>query len=468
MRRNRNAKIVTTIGPASRESAVLEALFQQGADVFRLNFSHGAHEDHQLSYERIRVMEAKFGRSTCILADIQGPKLRLGTFRDGAVEVEPGDIITLVLDKIEGRKERVTLPHPEIFAAMQVGGRLLVDDGKVRLRIIEVRDGEADCRIEAGRKLSDRKGVNVPDAVLPLSALTEKDRADLKFALDLGVDWVALSFVQQPSDVIEARRIVGDRAQLMVKMEKPSAIHHLDELVMLADGMMVARGDLGVEMQPEDVPPIQRKIVTACRRVGKPVVVATQMLESMITNPVPTRAESADVARAVYDGADAVMLSAESAAGQYPREAVAMMDRIIRETEQSSHYHQSAAVGDREATGSDAISAAARQVAETVDAKAIVTHTRSGRTAQRASRERPQVPIIMITPEVDTARQYTIVWGLHCVVSPDMPSLDAVFNEGGRIAVDEGFAQKGDQVVLTAGVPFGQVGQTNLLRLLRV
>ena len=468
MRRNRNAKVVTTIGPASRELGMLEALFQQGADVFRLNFSHGNHEDHRLSYERIRSMEAKFRRSTCILADIQGPKLRLGAFIDGGVAVEPGDLVTLTLEEVAGTAERVTLPHPEIFAAMQIGGRLLVDDGKVRLRIVDVREGEADCRVEAGRRLSDRKGVNVPDAVLPLSALTEKDRADLDFALKLGVDWIALSFVQQPSDVIEARRIVGDKAQLMVKMEKPSAVHHLEELVMLADGMMVARGDLGVEMQPEEVPPIQRRIVSACRRVGKPVVVATQMLESMISNPVPTRAESADVARAVFDGADAVMLSAESAAGQYPREAVAMMDRILRETEQSSHYHQSVATGDREATGSDAISAAARQVAETVDARAIITHTRSGRTAQRASRERPQVPIIMITPEVDIARQYTIVWGLHCVVAPDMETLDAVFAEGGRIAVDEGFAQNGDQVVLTAGVPFGQVGQTNLLRLLRV
>ena len=468
MRRNRNAKILTTIGPASRDSEVLEALFERGADVFRLNFSHGSHDDHRQSYERIRAMEAKFGRTTCILADIQGPKLRLGTFADGAVEVEPGHVITLVLDEVDGTAERVTLPHPEIFAAMKVGGRLLVDDGKVRLRIIEVREGEADCRVEAGRRLSDRKGVNVPDAVLPLSALTEKDRRDVDFAVKLGVDWIALSFVQQPSDVIDARRLVGDAAQLMVKMEKPSAIDHLDELVMLADGMMVARGDLGVEMQPEDVPPIQRRIVRACRAAGKPVVVATQMLESMITNPVPTRAESADVARAVYDGADAVMLSAESAAGKYPREAVAMMDRIIRETEQSSHYQQSPAATEREATGSDAISAAACQVAETVGARAIVTHTRSGRTAQRASRERPRVPIIMLTPEVKTARQHTIVWGLHCALVEDMETLDQFFASTAEIARQAGFAAEGEELVLTAGVPFGEVGQTNLLRLLRV
>ena len=468
MRRQRNAKIVTTIGPASRESAMLEALFERGADVFRLNFSHGSHEDHQLSYDRIRAMEEKFGRATCILADIQGPKLRLGTFANGAVEVEPGHIITLVLEDVVGTAERVTLPHPEIFAAMKVGGRLLVDDGKVRLRIIEVRDGEADCRVEAGRKLSDRKGVNVPDAVLPMSALTEKDRRDVDFAMKLGVDWIALSFVQQPKDVIEARRIVGDSAQLMVKMEKPSAIDHLDELVMLADGMMVARGDLGVEMQPEEVPPIQRRIVQACRRAGKPVVVATQMLESMITNPVPTRAESSDVARAVYDGADAVMLSAESAAGNYPREAVAMMDRIIRETEQSSHYKQSPASGGGPATGSDAISTAACQVAETIGGKCIVTHTRSGRTAQRASRERPIVPIVMVTPERKTARQHTIVWGLHCYVVENMETLDQVVEAAQQIAVSEGFGVEGEQVVVTAGVPFGQVGQTNLLRLLRL
>lgn len=468
MRRQRNAKIVTTIGPASRESTMLEALFERGADVFRLNFSHGSHEDHQLSYDRIRAMEAKFGRATCILADIQGPKLRLGTFANGAVEVEPGHVITLVLEEVVGTAERVTLPHPEIFAAMKVGGRLLVDDGKVRLRIIDVREGEADCRVEAGRKLSDRKGVNVPDAVLPMSALTEKDRRDVDFAMKLGVDWIALSFVQQPKDVIEARRIVGDSAQLMVKMEKPSAIHHLDELVMLADGMMVARGDLGVEMQPEEVPPIQRRIVEACRRAGKPVVVATQMLESMITNPVPTRAESSDVARAVYDGADAVMLSAESAAGNYPREAVAMMDRIIRETEQSSHYKQSPASGGGPATGSDAISTAACQVAETIGGKCIVTHTRSGRTAQRASRERPVVPIVMVTPERTTARQHTIVWGLHCYVVESMETLDQVVEAAQHIAVSQGFGVEGEQVVVTAGVPFGQVGQTNLLRLLRL
>jgi pyruvate kinase len=468
MRRQRNAKIVTTIGPASRESTMLEALFERGADVFRLNFSHGSHEDHQLSYDRIRAMEAKFGRATCILADIQGPKLRLGTFANGAVEVEPGHVITLVLEEVVGTAERVTLPHPEIFAAMKVGGRLLVDDGKVRLRIIDVREGEADCRVEAGRKLSDRKGVNVPDAVLPMSALTEKDRRDVDFAMKLGVDWIALSFVQQPKDVIEARRIVGDSAQLMVKMEKPSAIHHLDELVMLADGMMVARGDLGVEMQPEEVPPIQRRIVQACRRAGKPVVVATQMLESMITNPVPTRAESSDVARAVYDGADAVMLSAESAAGNYPREAVAMMDRIIRETEQSSHYKQSPASGGGPATGSDAISTAACQVAETIGGKCIVTHTRSGRTAQRASRERPIVPIVMVTTERKTARQHTIVWGLHCYVVENMETLDQVVEAAQHIAVSQGFGVEGEQVVVTAGVPFGQVGQTNLLRLLRL
>ena len=467
----KSAKIVATIGPASRGTDLIEGLSKSGVDDFRLNFSHGSHRDHKQSYDNIRSIEKKSGQPTCILADIQGPKLRLGVFKDGFISFQPGHQIELVLEVIEGNEQRISLPHPEIFASLEVGALLLLDDGKVRLRVMSFDHQRALCEVEAGTRLSDRKGVNIPNLVLPISALTEKDLDDLDFALKLGVDWVALSFVQQPSDVVEARRIIGERANILVKMEKPSALDHLDDLVTLSDGMMVARGDLGVELPPEQVPPAQRKIIRACRRAGKPVIVATQMLESMIVEAVPTRAEASDVATAVFDGADAVMLSAESAAGRYPLRAVDMMASIISQTEKSAHYWQLLRAGvdmdDLNARQSP-ISAAARVVARQTEARAIVTHTRSGRTAQRASRERPEAPIVCITPSLETARRVRLSWGVYPIkVGPLDTEADLVAASEAAMA-ELGLAENGDEIVITAGLPFGRAGRTNMLRLARL
>lgn len=467
MIRSRRAKIVATLGPASNNASTLQRLFVAGADVFRLNFSHGAHADHAKTHGLVRDLEKTLGRSSCILMDVQGPKLRLGTFKNDSVALTQGQDFILHLEQRDGDETGATLPHPEIFDAVEIGQRLLLDDGKVRLRITDLKPGEIHTRVEAGTKLSNRKGVNVPDAVLGLSALTKKDREDLAFGLELGVDWVALSFVQKPEDVIEARKIIGDKALICIKMEKPSALEHLDELVALADGMMVARGDLGVELPPEAVPAAQRKIIAACRRAGKPVIVATQMLESMITSPVPTRAEASDVANAIYEGADAVMLSAESAAGDYPIEAVTVMNKIIIETETSEFYDEKIAElgAQTEATGSDAISAAAATTAEALGTKLIACHTRSGRTALRASRERPDGHIIVVTPDQTVARRYQLAWGLHCLTTHGLTDMACFVRRAAQIASLEGYVRPGDIFVATAGVPFGEVGRTNTLRL---
>jgi pyruvate kinase len=467
MRRQRSAKIVATLGPASSAPDMIDALFRAGVDVFRLNFSHGKPEEHRARYEAIRVVEKRQGRPIGIMADLQGPKLRVGTFAQGKVNLEAGARFRLDLDKTPGDAKRAPLPHPEIFAAIEPGTDLLLDDGRIRLKIEECGKDFAVTSVVTGGELSDRKGVNVPNAVLPLSALTPKDRSDLAFALDLGVDWIALSFVQRPDDVAEAKKTIGGRAGALVKLEKPAAIRRLDEILELADAAMVARGDLGVEMPPEDVPPVQRQIIHACRMLGKPVVVATQMLESMVSAPVPTRAEASDVATAVYEGADAVMLSAETATGSYPIEAVAMMDRIIRRVQADPLYHTGlqAEAAMPERTTSDAISRAARQVAETVNAAAILSYTTSGATALRAARERPNVPVLVMTSKLETARRLAIVWGLHCVHTRDVRSFNDMVQQATRTASKEGFVARGERVVITAGVPFGTPGATNVLRI---
>jgi pyruvate kinase len=415
----------------------------------------------------IRRVEAATGRPIGILADLQGPKLRLGTFSEGRIELAAGAPFHLDLDRQAGDEHRAPLPHPEIFEALRPGTELLVDDGRVRLQVEACGTGFADTRCLVGGTLSDRKGVNVPNAVLALSAVTEKDRADLSFALEHGADWIALSFVQRPDDVAEGRKLVGGRAGIMVKLEKPSAIQHLDEIVELADGLMVARGDLGVEMPPEDVPSVQKQVVHACRVAGKPVVVATQMLDSMVTAPMPTRAEASDVATAVYEGADAVMLSAETAAGRYPIEAVAMMSRIACRVQEDPLYY-SMLEGTRiehEHTTSDAISAAACQVAHLVGAAAIVSYTTSGATALRAARERPRVPILVLTSSLCTARRLAVLWGVHCVHTSDVKSFSDMVQKAVRIANQEKIAEIGERVVITAGVPFGTPGATNTLRI---
>ncbi len=398
--------------------------------------------------------------------DLQGPKLRVGTFPGGSVELKTGGTFRLDLDDAQGDAKRAQLPHPEIFAAVKIGTNLLMDDGRLRLRVKNSGTDFAECEILVGGKLSDRKGVNVPDVVLPLSPLTTKDREDLRFGLDLGVDWVAMSFVQRPEDVAELRKLIGGRAKVLAKLEKPAAIERLEEIIDLSDAVMVARGDLGVEMPPEDVPAIQKRIVAAGRKSGKPVVVATQMLESMVHSPAPTRAEASDVATAIYDGADAVMLSAETASGQYPIEAVAMMNRIIERVERDPAYRQilDARHPDPQPTGHDAISAAAAQVAHTLSVAAIVTYSTSGSTVLRVARERPEVPILALTASLSTARALSLAWGAHCVQIADLKRFSEMVEKACSIALNQEMAKVGERLVITAGVPFGTPGSTNILR----
>ena len=460
-------KIVATLGPASADPERIRALFDAGVDVFRLNFSHGTHEQHRASFSAIRQIEADTGRPIGVLADLQGPKLRVGKFAGGRIELAAGKRFRLDLDPALGDVKRASLPHPEIFAALAPETDLLLDDGKLRLRVVDCGGDFAETEVIVGGALSDHKGVNVPQVVLPISAITEKDRADLSFALQHGADWIALSFVQRPEDVAEGRKLIGNAAGLLVKLEKPAAINRLDEIIDLSDALMVARGDLGVEMPPEDVPSVQKQVIHACRLAGKPVIVATQMLESMIGAPTPTRAEASDVATAVYEGADAVMLSAETAAGRYPVEAVSMMDRIARRVHEDPLYFTTldASRMPPEHTNSDAISAAACQVAETIGAAAIVTFTSSGATALRAARERPCVPILTLTPNVATARRLALMWGAHCVHLADITSFTDMVQKAVRTAQREEIAASGQRVVITAGVPFGTPGSTNVLRI---
>ena len=470
MRRTRNAKIIATLGPASRDEKTIAALFEAGADVFRLNFSHGTHEEHAERHAILRKLELKYQRPIGVLADLQGPKLRVGRFADGPAFLEAGAVFRLDLDEVPGDARRAPLPHPEIFTALTPGTDLLLDDGKIRLKVEACGDDHADTQVVTAGWLSDHKGVNVPSAVLDVSPLTRKDRRDLDFAMRLGVDWVALSFVQRPEDLAEARRLIGGRSGLMAKLEKPTAIQHLFEIVDLADAVMVARGDLGVEVPPEDVPGLQKRIVRACRYAGKPVVVATQMLDSMVKSPTPTRAEASDVATAIYDGADAVMLSAETAAGDYPEAAVAMMNRILDRVERDPTFRTiiDASRVMPEPTASDAITAAARQVAQTVSAAAIVTFTSHGSTTLRAARERPTVPILGLTGAPSTARRLALVWGVHSIMTPECEDLDEMLSHASTCAAEAGFAAPGSRLVITAGVPLRTPGATNLLRIVWV
>ena len=466
IRRRRRTKIIATLGPASSSPEVLARLFQTGADVFRLNFSHGTHDDHAARIAMIRDLESRFDRPIGILADVQGPKLRVGQFGGGRVQLQTGQAFRLDLNPTPGDVRRVQLPHPEIIAAAGIGTTLLLDDGKLRLRVTHKRSDHLETEVTVGGPLSDRKGVNVPDMVLPIPALTDKDRIDLAFALEHGVDYIGLSFVQRPEDVAEAREIAAGRAWIMTKVEKPQALDNLEEIIRLSDAVMVARGDPGVELPPEEVPLAQKRIVRMARQLGRPVVVATQMLESMITAPAPTRAEASDVATAVFDGADAVMLSAETAAGQYPFEAVNIMDRIIARVEGDSGWRAmiEASRPAPEQKVADAIAAAARQVAHTIDAAVICAFTASGSTALRAARERPEAPILGLTTALTTARRLALVWGVHPVLAPEVHSMTETVAKATRTAAQEGFAVSGNAIIVIAGVPFGQPGATNALR----
>jgi pyruvate kinase len=468
--RRRKVRVLATLGPASRSPEMIAKLFKAGADAFRVNMSHGTHEDHAQSIAWIRDLEKTFNRPTTILADLQGPKLRVGKFAEGLVTLKTGATFRLDRDETPGDETRVTLPHREIFEALEPGARLLLDDGKLVLRVQEVSKDAATTLVEVGGPLSNHKGVNVPDVVVPLPALTEKDRRDLSFALEQGVDWIAMSFVQRPDDVAEARRLIGGKAALLSKLEKPSAIDHLEEIIELSDAVMVARGDLGVELPPEQVPPIQKRIVETARRLGRPVVVATQMLESMIKSPSPTRAEVSDVATAIYDGADAIMLSAESAAGDWPEEAVTMMDRIAVSVESDAAYrarlHFTQTRPDH--TTADAIASAAAEIVETISAATIICFTSTGGTARRVSRERPSVPLLVLTPNVTTARRLGLLWGAHAVHTRDVGSFEEMVAKAKRMALRARVASAGQSVVLMAGVPFGTPGATNVLHVVRL
>ncbi len=465
---DRRTKIVATLGPASNDEKTLRALVEAGVNVFRLNFSHGTHEEQRARYNLVRAIEAEAGRPLGILMDLQGPKLRVGQFANGKITLKNGDSFKLYLEKRPGDQEGVSLPHKEIFDVLAVGNELLLDDGKIRLKVTATNGTEAVTTVLVGGVLSDRKGVNVPDTQLPISALTKKDREDLAFGLELGVDWVGLSFVQRPEDMIEARELVkGYQVGLLAKLEKPSALEQLERIIELSDAVMVARGDLGVEMPPERVPSIQKRIVEAARSQGRPVIVATQMLESMINSPVPTRAEASDVATAIYDGADAVMLSAETAAGSFPIEAVEVMGRIISETEKDERYRRLLKVYpiEGETTDADAIACAASQIASSRNCAAIVTFTSTGSTTLRVARVRGEVPILGLTPSHHVARKLALVWGVYSVQTRDVVSLSDMVGKSVRMVQRKGFAQLGDRIVMTAGVPFGQPGTTNVLRL---
>lgn len=466
-RRHRQTKIVATVGPASSDKETLKKLFEAGADVFRLNFSHGSHEDHKARYDILRELEQDSGRPIGILADLQGPKIRIGKFASGEIALREGMALRLDLEEAPGDETRVRLPHPEVLEALEDYSDILLDDGRVQLKVTGKGKGYVDTQVVAGQKLSDRKGVNLPGVLLKVSPLTEKDRRDLDYALDLGVDWIALSFVQRPEDVAEAKKLIAGRAGLISKIEKPSAVQKLGQIIDLSDAIMIARGDLGVEMPAEQIPSLQKRIIREVRKVGKPVIVATQMLESMTSSPMPTRAEASDVATAIYDGADAVMLSAETASGQYPVEAVTMMKKIARGVEKDPMYRpiMDAEHPDPDQTAADAITAAAGQVVKTIKASCIVNFTTSGSTALRTARERPPVPILCITEQRSAARRLALSYGVHAVQTEDVKTFDDMVEKATRIAKREGLAAAGERLVITAGVPFGTPGSTNILRI---
>ena len=467
LKRNRKTKIIATLGPTSSTQEIIENLFISGVDVFRLNFSHGTHEDHRKRICTIRELEKKMNRPISVFADLQGPKLRLGTFKNSEISIKKGMRIILDSNPEPGDEQRVCLPHPEILESLQKGSNILLDDGKVRLQVVGKGSDFVETEVIAGKKLMDRKGVNLPNVLLKVSSLTEKDHIDLEAALEMGVDWIALSFVQRPEDVQEARDIIGTRAKIIVKIEKPSAVENFHEIVDISDAIMVARGDLGVEIPAEHVPSVQKRIVRICRGEGVPVIIATQMLESMTSSPQPTRAEASDVATAIYDGTDAVMLSAETASGEYPIEAVKIMDRIAVDVEKDHIYRKiiDAELPDPGRTQPDAITSAASCIAMTLSAAAIVNYTTSGSTALRTARERPLVPILCLTEDIVVARQLQLSYGVHPVHTKDVENFGDMVKKACRIALEQNIAKKGQKLVITAGVPFGTIGSTNILRI---
>ncbi len=465
--RHRQTKIVATLGPASGNPEMMKKLYLAGVDVFRMNFSHGTHDAHKKNLESARELEKEFGRPIAMLADLQGPKNRIGKFINDRIEISEGQKIRFDLDSAPGDESRVCLPHPEVIVAMKKGDDILLDDGKVRVTVSEKGKDYLLCEVMAGSKLSNNKGFNIPGVIIPMPALTDKDRVDLDAALDMGADWVAQSFVQTAADVAETKKIIAGRAALMAKIEKPSALQYFGEILQHCDGIMLARGDLGVEIPPEDVPSVQKRIVRQTRDAGKPIIVATQMLESMIDAPRPTRAEASDVATAVYDGTDAVMLSAETAAGKYPVEAVEIMDRICTSTENDDTYHAIMRSNhpQTEMDASDSITVAANNVARDIRAVCIANYTTSGSTTWRTARQRPEVPILSLTQNLATARKLTLSYGVHPAHMPVINSFAETVEWATKLAKEKGLAKSGERIVLTAGVPFGTPGSTNVLRI---
>lgn len=465
--RTRQTKIVATLGPASGNPEMMRKLFEAGVDVFRMNFSHGTHDAHRQNLETARALEAEYGRPIAMLADLQGPKNRIGKFANDRIDITEGHVIRFDLDSAPGDEARVCLPHPEVIAAMKKDSEILLDDGKVRARIKEQGKDYLIAEIVAGSKLSNNKGFNIPGVIIPMPALTDKDRVDLDAALEMGADWIAQSFVQTAADVAETKKIINGRAALMAKIEKPSALQYFTEILQHCDGIMLARGDLGVEIPPEDVPGVQKRIVRQARDAGKPVIVATQMLESMIEAPRPTRAEASDVATAVYDGADAVMLSAETAAGKYPVESVAIMDRICHSTENDETYLgiMRSNHPQTEMDVSDSITVAATNVARDIRAVCIANYTTSGSTTWRTARQRPEMPILSLTQNLSTARKLTLSYGVHPAHMPLINSFAETVQWATKLAKEKGLAKSGERIVLTAGVPFGTPGSTNVLRI---
>jgi pyruvate kinase len=466
----RRTKIVATVGPSCATSPMLKKLIDAGVDTFRLNFSHGSRDEHAAVHGAIRALETRCDRAIGILQDLQGPKVRIGVLTDGKMALSEGDVVRFVVDGCGTSRETIPLPHPEVMAAISPGERLLIDDGRVTMVVQAVDDSHIEASVMKGGWISNRKGVNLPDTIIQLSPLTAKDRDDLEFGLDLGVDWVALSFVQRPGDLIEARALIGERAGLIAKIEKPAAFERIDDIISLSDGIMIARGDLGVEIPPEDVPSRQKELVKACRRAAKPVIIATQMLDSMTTSPAPTRAEASDVATAIYDGADAVMLSGETATGTYPVQTVEMMDRIVRRTEGHEHYRAFVSAAPREVdrSAAHAIASAAVDLAETVAAPVIVAFTSSGTTALRIARERPTVPVLALTPNSEIVRRLTLVWGVEGVIAEDVQDYEEMVACSARLSLAKGKVTSGDLLVVVAGIPFGQRGTTNNLRIVQL
>ncbi len=461
--RDRNTKIIATLGPSSSTFEMIESLFLSGVDVFRLNFSHGDHAGHLQNLHFIQDVEKKYNRPIGVLADLQGPKIRIGVIENGPVTLKSSDLFELHLHPVRGTEKAVQLSHPEIFNVAEKGTSLLLDDGKIKLTVLKNKENILTCEVIVGGPLSSRKGVNVPNIQLPLSAMTDKDRKDLAFVLTQDIPWIALSFVQTPHDIEEARALIGTKAKIIAKLEKPMALRHLDAIVNASDAIMVARGDLGVELPLEEVPSLQKRIIRSCRSVGKPVIVATQMLESMIEAPSPTRAEASDVANAIYDHVDAVMLSAESASGHYPKEAVQMMHRILLHTEKDSQSDYKVLKQATHKSISDAITAAAREITQHLNIRAIITLTHSGSTAYAAAKERPYAPIIGCTQNKQTARELCLCWGVYSLIVPH----DAVNVDPISYAKEHHFVHKHDQVIMTSGIPF-EKGSTNFLKIVNV